>query len=118
MTNELRTNPTYFISYLEERLDYFDEDNILWLPDSDFGLITWEGTAAVEEAIEFLMTKQPLLTKYEWRSGMAHACQDHVDQMGEAGLTGHTGIDGSTPYTRMDRYGEWNDWAAAYISYG
>ena len=56
MTNELRTNPTYFISYLEERLDYFDEDNILWLPDSDFGLITWEGTAAVEEAIEFLMT--------------------------------------------------------------
>ena len=74
MTNELRTNPTYFISYLEERLDYFDEDNILWLPDSDFGLITWEGTAAVEEAIEFLMTKQPLLTKYEWRSGMAHAC--------------------------------------------
>ena len=55
---------------------------------------------------------------FEWRTGMAHACQDHIDQMGEAGLTGHTGQDGSSPYQRMDRYGSWNRWAAENISYG
>ena len=38
--------------------------------------------------------------------------------MGEEGLTGHTGTDGSTPYSRMDRYGSWNRWAAENISYG
>ena len=38
--------------------------------------------------------------------------------MGEEGLTGHTGKDGSTPYQRMDRYGTWNRWAAENISYG
>ena len=38
--------------------------------------------------------------------------------MGENGLTGHTGTDGSTPYKRMDRYGSWNRWAAENISYG
>ena len=55
VTNRIRTDPTYFISYLEERLPYFDEDNILWLP-GEYGLITQEGAAAVEEGIEFLQT--------------------------------------------------------------
>ena len=43
----MRTDPTYFISYLEERLPYFDEDNILWLPGKN-GLATQEGKAALE----------------------------------------------------------------------
>jgi len=51
--NEMRTNPTYFIPYLEERLQYFDEANILWLP-GEVGLRTNEGAAAVEEGIKFL----------------------------------------------------------------
>ena len=49
----MRTDPTYFVPYLEERLTYFDDANILWLP-GETGLITREGTAAVEEGIEFL----------------------------------------------------------------
>ena len=53
VTNRMRTDPTYFISYLEELLPYFDDDNILWLP-GEIGLITREGTAAVQEGIEFL----------------------------------------------------------------
>ena len=114
--NEMRTNPTYFIPYLEERLQYFDEANILWLP-GEVGLRTDEGAAAVEEGIKFLQA-QNRLDAFEWRSGMAHGCQDHVEQMGPAGMTGHTGTDGSSPYTRMSRYGTWYQWAASYISYG
>ena len=53
MTNKLRTDPKYFISYLEERLPYFDDDNILWIPGQN-GLATQEGKAAFEKGIEFL----------------------------------------------------------------
>jgi len=42
--NKIRTDPTYFISYLEERLieerlPYFDEGNILWLTEKK-GILT------------------------------------------------------------------------------
>ena len=47
VTNKIRDEPTYFIPYLEERLDYFDDDNVLWLPDENYGWITYEGAAAV-----------------------------------------------------------------------
>ena len=80
MTNRLRTEPTYFISFLEDRLKYFDDRNILWLPGKP-GLMTREGPAAVQEAIEFLASAETL-PEYSWRSGMARACEDHVEDMG------------------------------------
>ena len=113
--NKMRTDPTYFIPYLEERLDYFD-GNILKMPGETWK-ITREGAGAVEGGIEFLQTQQPL-AEFEWRSGMAHACQDHVEQMGPAGQTGSVGLDGSNPFTRMNRYGTWGVEASAILSYG
>ena len=80
------------------------------------GLITQEGPAAVREAITEL-EKAVELPPLEWRSGMAKACQDHIDDTGILGITGHTGNDGSSPYNRMDRYGQWGIWAAENISY-
>lgn len=96
-------------------MQYFDGD-ILWLPGRN-GLRTFEGPAAVEEAIEFLKTAEPV-SELEWRSGMARACEDHVNDTGAQGLTGHTGTDGSSPYERMNRYGMWGTYAAENISYG
>jgi len=79
VTNQLRTNPTQFIEYLEDRLQYFDGD-ILWLPGRN-GLRTFEGPAAVEEAIQFLRDAEPV-SEFEWRSGMARSCDDHVNDTG------------------------------------
>jgi hypothetical protein len=76
VTNKMRTDPRYFISYLQERLSYFD-GNILRLPGK-IPILTREGARAVEEGIEVLSRLQPL-PEFEWRSGMAHACQDHVE---------------------------------------
>ena len=116
LTNKLRTEPKYFIEFLEARLPYFDERNILWLPGKP-GLLTREGPAAVQEAIDYLAEAgtQPV---FEWRSGMARACEDHVADTGAKGLTGHSGSDDSSPYDRMNRYGKWGRWAAENISYG
>ena len=48
---------------------------------------------------------------------MAQACEDHVDDTGAQGLTGHTGTDGSSPFERMDRYGKWYRNASENIAY-
>merc|ERR1740139_1044978 len=49
---------------------------------------------------------------------MAKACEDHVVDTGARGKTGHTGTDGSSPYDRMDRHGQWYSSASENISYG
>ena len=69
MTNRLRTEPTYFIPMLEDRLQYFDENKVLRVPGRN-GLQTKEGPAAVKDAIDFLAGVQPL-SALSWRSGMA-----------------------------------------------
>ena len=68
---------------LEDRLQYFDENKVLRVPGRN-GLQTKEGPAAVQEAIDFLAGVQPL-PAFSWRSGMAHACADHVKDKGELG---------------------------------
>ena len=68
-TNRLRTDPHSFIESLEERNEYFGKDNILWIPGKN-GLRTKEGSVAVDEAIEYLRTVEPVAA-LEWRSGMA-----------------------------------------------
>ena len=115
-TNQLRTNPAYFIEILSERLQYFDGD-IYYAPGSNIGIRTFEGPAAVEEAIAYLETARPT-HPLEWRTGMAMACTDHVYDTGPLGLTGHTGSDGSKFTDRLNRYGQWGLSAAENISYG
>jgi hypothetical protein len=80
-------------------------------------MMTNEGPQGIYEAIESLLNATPV-PALEWRSGMAKACQDHVEDTGPQGLTGHTGTDGSSPYDRMNRYGSWGLSAAENISYG
>ena len=88
-----------------------------YAPGSNIGLRTWEGPAAVEEAISYLQTAVPT-HPLEWRTGMAMACTDHVNDTGPVGQTGHTGTDGSTMGERLNRYGQWGQSAGENISYG
>ena len=83
----------------------------------NYYLITNEGAAAVEEAIEYLKNAEPMGT-LEWKSGMSKACQFHVEDQGPDGLTGHTSTDGSKSFDRMNRYGTWGGSAGENISYG
>ena len=41
------------------------------------------------------------------KDGMDYACVDHAEDTGSKGMTGHDGSDESTPYERMNRYGDW-----------
>ena len=76
-----------------------------------------EGDAVVSEAVRFLEKVRPLppLTRSEGLSGSALA---QVLDQGPSGSVGHRGRDGSTPWKRMARFGQWSGRAAENIAYG
>lgn len=113
--NLARTNPKLYAVYLIEYKKYFN-GKFLQLPNKPT-LITSEGTRAVDEAINALVSYtpiQPLLIS----KGLSLAAKDHVKDMGPKGSVGHTGSDGSSPFVRMNRYGTWDVTAGENIDYG
>ena len=80
------------------------------------GLVTAEGVAAVDEAVNFLRTLKPLPPLGVAR-GMCLAAKDHALDLALKGTTGHKGSDGSLPNTRMERYGRWENVNGENIAY-
>lgn len=80
-------------------------------------MMTNEGVPAVEEAIAFLRNVAPTYT-LSWNGDVWKSCRDHVEDQGPASATGHTGSDGSSPSTRMARYGNVITPSGENLAYG
>jgi uncharacterized protein YkwD len=113
--NLARTNPQKYISFLEEYRSYY-KGNSLTLPGSKSALVTNEGLAAVEEAINYLRAQKPL-PALTLAKGVCFAARDHAKDMTLKGITGHKGSDGSVPDTRVQRYGFWDGTVGENIIY-
>jgi hypothetical protein len=113
--NHARQHPRDYADELREFRRYFDGD-ILFLPGDDNGVYTREGVSAVDEAIDFLERQAPLppLGRGDL---LALAAQDHVDDQGAAGATGHKSRDGAGPGERVRRRGG-DIFVGESISYG
>ncbi len=116
--NYARTNPSAYANYLETLLPYFN--GIYFEEPGEMRMPTTEGSSAVQEAINYLRTIDPL-PALVMMNGLCKAAADHCADIGPKGLVTHTGTDGSDPGARASRHGTWeNNWAycGENISFG
>jgi uncharacterized protein YkwD len=112
--NLARQNPARYATFLQEVRSRMN-GNSLVLPGGT-RIRTKEGTAAVEEAIRFLQSAQPLQPLAMSR-GMSRAAADHCADQANGGF-GHAGRDRSHAGQRIARYGTCMGGWAENISYG
>lgn len=109
--NKARTNPSLYAElYITPRTKKFDGKVY------NGTLMTNEGVAVVNECISY-MKKAKALPVLNPEKGLSLAAQQHSSTQGETDQTGHTGVDGSTPFTRIEKYGTFKT-AGENISYG
>jgi uncharacterized protein YkwD len=112
--NLARQNPALYATFVQELRARMD-GNLLVLPGRT-RLRTKEGTRAIDEAIRFLQTTQPL-PPLTLSRGMSRAAADHcTDQAG--GGFGHEGRDRSHAGQRIARYGNFSGSWGENVSYG
>lgn len=112
--NLARQNPALYATFVQE-LRTRMSGNVLVLPGHT-RIRTKEGTAALDEAIRFLQTAQPLPPLTVSR-GMSRAAADHCADQADGGF-GHEGRDRSHAGQRIARYGNFSGSWGENISYG
>ncbi len=113
--NLARTQPQAYSEFVAELLPYYRHGR-LERPGS-VALRTQEGRAAAEEAVRFLRQAKPLAPLRSSR-GMSLAAQEHVRDLERTGGRGHRGSDGSKPWDRLNRYGEWQSRVGENVDFG
>lgn len=80
-------------------------------------ILTTEGRAAVDEAVAAMRKARPVPALVH-SPCLSRAAQDHANDTGPKGITGHSGSDGSTPIARVKRYAPGLGYCGENISYG
>ena len=112
--NLARQNPALYATFVQELRSRMS-GNVLVLPGHT-RIRTKEGTAALDEAIRFLQSAQPLAALTLSR-GMSRAAADHCTDQADGGF-GHEGKDRSHAGQRIARYGNFSGSWGENISYG
>lgn len=105
--------------------DVLDEINLARTRPSDYAAILEATTREipgidereVEEASAFLRRQSPL-EPLQCIPGLISSAQQQVDEQGPTGEIGHRAPDGSDPFSRISRQGQWSGHAGENISYG
>lgn len=113
--NLVRSNPAAYAENLEAIKGHYTGS--VYLSPTGGRIVTFEGVAAVDEAIRALRTARTA-RPLNFSEGMSRAAMDHVFDLGLKGVTSHTGTDGSVPGLRLNRYGAWQNDVGENINFG
>jgi len=116
--NKARTGDKKVIEELTRMSKLFtDKSNPLLMIDGSLRLQTQEGVKAVNGAIA-AMKKHKAVGKLAAAKGLGESAAELVSDIGPKGELSHVGSDGSTPFVRMDRFGQWEVTAGENIATG
>jgi uncharacterized protein YkwD len=99
--NLARTNPKLYSNFIKEKRKLFKGKNY-WV-SSKLYYVTVEGTAALDEAIEFLENTSPA-EPLDIAGCLCLAARDHVADMLGNNFTDHNSSDGTDYSARIDRF--------------
>lgn len=113
--NLARTRPAEYAAHLEQLRPYFHgkEYRRPGMP----GLMTQEGTQALDEAIGFLRAARPA-PALSPSQGMRSGAFELVKEQSGTDATGHRGRDGSFCEQRAQRFGTWQEPIGENLTYG
>lgn len=114
--NKVRSNPKRFAGEYLEELRTAYEGKLYTYPGQET-VKSKEGIAPLNECIRVLMKTSPMPV-LQPSKGLAEAAADLVADQQRHGGIGHIAHDGSTPQTRIEKYGDWNVCSAEDITYG
>jgi uncharacterized protein YkwD len=114
--NKARANPRRYAElYIQPELRYFN--GRLYRRPGQVRIQTYEGAKAVEDCIAALSSMEPMPILMP-EPGLSLGARDLAYEQERTGQTGHEGGDGSTPFTRIRRYGGGYTEAAENLYYG
>jgi uncharacterized protein YkwD len=114
--NRVRENPgAYAEKYIAHRWAWYSGKTYQVPNGAVFN--SKEGVAALDSCVMAMRRARPA-PPLSWSDGLARAAGDHVSEQGRTGAIGHNGADGSTPFSRIERYGTWENDAGENIGYG
>jgi uncharacterized protein YkwD len=113
--NRARSNPAGYAKKLEDFKEHYVGKYIYFAGRTQ--VVTEEGVAAVNEAIEFLKSTAPV-PLLRASKGLSAAAKAHAEDQGPKGLVSHEGSDNSTPDERMNRFGKWDTAFGENIEFG
>jgi uncharacterized protein YkwD len=113
--NLAREHPSEYAAYLEQLRPMFAGKE--YRRPGKPGLLTEEGTKALDEAIGFLRAARPA-PPLTLSLGMCSGARELVRDQSASGATGHQGADGSFCEQRTARFGSWTEPIGENLSYG
>jgi len=116
-TNLMRRDPRAYADKLEVIRTQYRGNRIHRGPDQPI-IVTVEGVAALDEAIDALRRAPRRLPRLAHSNGLELAARAHADDLAISGGLGHRGSDGSAPDERVARVGTWDGLVAENISFG
>lgn len=113
--NLARTRPADYASHMEDHKRSFKGAFVVLV--DGVKVRTTEGLRAVDEAIGFLRSAAPA-PPLSASPPLVLSAREHVRDIGQRGVIGHTGGDGSQPWERILRYGTPMRTSGEVISFG